>query len=354
MSATMNSEEPVLSAKYVIDTLKYLQGLGLDLSDEIKAAGLNESFLRDELNHSDLINLSQFILLFQNEKIKKIPSLGLGFGSHLNILYHGFLGLAVSTQPSLSASLKLSAELINNQLSILKTSFVEYDEAFGIRLEKAVPLGDSFRLLCEMTFSSFVSVGRTFSPEDLALYGVTFSYNQPDYHEEYNKFFDTKIEFNAPYSELLVPKRRFHEPMFMADESTTKYALNKMNILQENDHKGFLPKKIKDIIEEDASFPSLSDMADTLAMSPRTLRRKLQQFQCSYQEIVNDVKKEMAMRYLRDNEKSLTEIATLLEFQDSAHFCKSFSKWTHQNPSDFRKHWLNSEFRNLGEVKILS
>lgn len=80
----------------------------------------------------------------------------------------------------------------------------------------------------------------------------------------------------------------------------------------------------------------LKSTARDLNMSDRTLQRKLLSENTSYQIILDDVRKELAIKYLREN-ISLVEISFLLGFETQSAFNKFFKKHFEKQPSVFRK-----------------
>lgn len=81
---------------------------------------------------------------------------------------------------------------------------------------------------------------------------------------------------------------------------------------------------------------SLKSTARDLNMSDRTLQRKLLSENTSYQTILDDVRKELATKYLKEN-ISLVEISFLLGFETQSAFNKFFKKHFEKQPSAFRK-----------------
>jgi AraC-like DNA-binding protein len=83
--------------------------------------------------------------------------------------------------------------------------------------------------------------------------------------------------------------------------------------------------------------PGADKVAEALHMSPRNLQRKLADEGCSYKELLNVTRRDLALSYLRDPSYSLTEITYLLGFADSRSFNRAFQRWTGQAPSAYRK-----------------
>jgi AraC-like DNA-binding protein len=86
-------------------------------------------------------------------------------------------------------------------------------------------------------------------------------------------------------------------------------------------------------------LPLGSLTADTVAarfsMSNRTLRRRLQEDATSYQELLDEVRAELARHYLTRERRGIDEVAFLLGFSDPSAFSKAFRRWTGQTPADF-------------------
>jgi AraC-like DNA-binding protein len=78
-------------------------------------------------------------------------------------------------------------------------------------------------------------------------------------------------------------------------------------------------------------------VAAQFSMSNRTLRRRLQQEATSYQEILDDVRAELASYYLTNEKRRIDEIAFLLGFSDPSAFTKAFRRWTGETPADFAR-----------------
>lgn len=77
-------------------------------------------------------------------------------------------------------------------------------------------------------------------------------------------------------------------------------------------------------------------LAELLAVTPRTLQRRLADEGTSCRELLADVRLTKAKEYLLANELSLDDIAFLLGFKDTAVFYRAFKQWTRMTPGEFR------------------
>jgi len=78
-------------------------------------------------------------------------------------------------------------------------------------------------------------------------------------------------------------------------------------------------------------------LAQQLHMSSRTLRLQLSQCGTSFRKILEDVRQTLAVRYLGHSDRTIDEIAYLLDYTDRANFTRAFKRWMGCSPSDYRK-----------------
>lgn len=83
-------------------------------------------------------------------------------------------------------------------------------------------------------------------------------------------------------------------------------------------------------------WPTLQAFALELHLSPSTFRRRLEREGCSYQEIKDEVRREMAFERLRESNTSIGVIAEKLGFQEPSTFHRAFKKWTGESPGKYR------------------
>ena len=82
---------------------------------------------------------------------------------------------------------------------------------------------------------------------------------------------------------------------------------------------------------------SLGDIANRLALSERTLRRRLRVLGTSYNKILQDVRSLTAKEWLRDSNLTMESIAWRLGYTETANFRHAFKRWTGQSPQAFRR-----------------
>jgi AraC-like DNA-binding protein len=108
--------------------------------------------------------------------------------------------------------------------------------------------------------------------------------------------------------------------------------------LSDLDIEASMKERVRSALREmlPAGQSSIEEAADRLAMSKRSLQRRLSEESSSYHEVLNITRQELAHYYLSRSSASLVEIAYLLGFQDGNSFIRAFRGWTGQTPGEYR------------------
>lgn len=82
---------------------------------------------------------------------------------------------------------------------------------------------------------------------------------------------------------------------------------------------------------------SVDVVARQLATTTRTLQRRLGDEGVHFAEVVDDARRELASRYLRDSRLTLTDTAFLLGYSDLTAFHRAFRRWYQQTPAEYQR-----------------
>jgi AraC-like DNA-binding protein len=83
--------------------------------------------------------------------------------------------------------------------------------------------------------------------------------------------------------------------------------------------------------------PAIDRVARSLAMSSRTLQRRLRAESMTFAEILDDVRRDLALRYLGDPRREITDAAFLLGYAELSPFYRAFRRWTGMAPGEWRR-----------------
>lgn len=187
---------------------------------------------------------------------------------------------------------------------------------------------------------SFYRTLLALSCKSIPVKAVHFMHGPPSQIEEYEAAFGVIPQFNQHSNTLRVRKEILDYPVLGADtrllgifEAIAEDVRTKLT--QGSWLTGELNKWILESMP--THFPTLQDAADYMRMSVRTLQAKLKKENTSYNRLSNEVRKELACRYLDKPEYTIAEIAYLLHFSEPSAFQSTFRKWMRIAPGEYRQ-----------------
>lgn len=83
--------------------------------------------------------------------------------------------------------------------------------------------------------------------------------------------------------------------------------------------------------------PSQESIASSLHVSLRSLQRKLRDEEVTFKMLLENTRRELAMQYVRESHRTISEITYLLGFSEPGNFTRAFKRWTGMPPGEFRK-----------------
>jgi AraC-like DNA-binding protein len=90
------------------------------------------------------------------------------------------------------------------------------------------------------------------------------------------------------------------------------------------------------LLRDIANPPSFAAVAGALGANERSLRRQLRQQGLSFRGLLDELRTQIALKYLRTTKLANEDIALALGFSDAANFRRAFHRWTNKAPSDIR------------------
>jgi AraC-like DNA-binding protein len=192
----------------------------------------------------------------------------------------------------------------------------------------------------EMTFAALASLSRNVTNSDVSPALITFQHDRPGNTTEHRRIFKCQVQFSAPANQYFVDSSVLNLPIIKADPGLCavldRHAESLIAKYPRNDS---LVEQVRSMIKDELSGgnASLERIADQLSMSGRTLQRKLREHGTSHQELLDQMRRELAMRYLQERELAICEVAYLLGFSESSALHRAFKRWTGKTPNEFRR-----------------
>ncbi len=185
-------------------------------------------------------------------------------------------------------------------------------------------------------FSSWL-IGRS-----IVLQQVSFPYSVPAHSSELRFLFPCEQRFNQPRLAL-----RFSCDYL--DESAVRTPRDLAHFLRDSpaglmtisdDALSYRARIRRDLLHPPQTvlqLPSFETLAQGYGLSSQTLRRRLKAEGCSYPQIKDEIRLDLAIEKLRIRQLSVAEIAMQLGFSESRAFTRAFRQWSGYSPSAYRQ-----------------
>lgn len=86
----------------------------------------------------------------------------------------------------------------------------------------------------------------------------------------------------------------------------------------------------------DGGTPDVQRAASSIGVSTRTLQRKLEEEGTSFKAVLDEARRTLALSYLRDGSRTVSEVAFLVGFSEVSAFSRAFRRWTGRSAVSYR------------------
>jgi AraC-like DNA-binding protein len=325
-----------LLVQYLRQIADLLGGMGVDVDRWLARSRLS----REQLNNPSLAlayptfqGLAHDALTMSRE-----PALGLLIGERLLANSHGMLGYAALSSGTIRQALELVERYAPLRTSLISISHAVHGGDVRIAFAETRPLGDVQRLVLEAVMLSIKNVLDSISMGVCQVNLVAFPFAAPDYAPLARDLFRCDVKYGQSWAGAALPQTVMDLPLKMADPQAFHEAAlicqRELDKLTANESLAARVRRL--LLEKQNGFPSLQVTARMLHMTPRTLHRRLVDEGTSFHELLEDVRRTIAVEHVKSGRFSIEEIAYMLGYSDLANFRRAFRRWESVSPSAYR------------------
>ena len=164
-----------------------------------------------------------------------------------------------------------------------------------------------------------------------------FAWPRPPHAAEYRRMFGPTLRFDAPLTAL-----EFDAALLRARHAATAATLHEF--LRDAPQSVFLKRvggshwaqRLRGRLRRDGDWPTVNAVAAQWGVSVATLRRKLAAEGTGWQQVVDELRRDLAVRLLADGRRSIEQVAVSLGYVDARSLHRAFRKWTGSAPGVYR------------------
>lgn len=150
-----------------------------------------------------------------------------------------------------------------------------------------------------------------------------------------------RLRFQMPRAGIALPvsKQRLDQPLPTANPEAFNQAIaqcERESALNDIGDDVLAPVRAA-LTPGDDGYPTPEVLAETLNLSPRTLRRRLHEHGHSYKQLLEEARRRDSHQLLARPELEVRQVAAMLGYTDPANFTRAFKSWTGMAPSGWRQ-----------------
>ncbi len=315
---------------------KQMEGYGIDPAPVFREVGIDPEMLYDS---GARISVQQFQELEARAiELSDDPHFGITNAEFARPAHLGALGFAWLASSSLREAFQRMSRYSRVIQDRLQIGLEEDEKHYTVTIDANRPflnplIREDGQLAATLKFCRVIA-GDALTPARVCL-----RHDEPEDTSKYYSYFRCPVEFGSEKTQLV----------FNLDDVDKRLTGSNDELASLNEHivvKYLAHSEKQDIVNQvkAAIIDGLSDgtvteksVAESLFTTPRNLHRKLQKEDTSFKVLLTEIRRELAMQYIQDRSKTLTEISFLLGFSEVSSFSRAFKNWTGKPPSDARQ-----------------
>lgn len=168
---------------------------------------------------------------------------------------------------------------------------------------------------------------------------AAFSYPEPAYSAEYRLMYSRHLAFGEPATALVFDAAWLDQPVHQ-DERSLKAFLRDAphNVVVKYSDRGSIMARVRRQLraQPPEQWPTFDRLAHDVHMSSSSLRRRLMEEGGTYQQLKDELRRDLAIEALSHSSRPLAEIAAELGFAEPGAFHRAFRRWTGLRPGAYR------------------
>jgi AraC-like DNA-binding protein len=333
-----SSPAPIsISVTVLRQMLLYLDSLNVDIDEFLLSLGIDPVIAKSPDAYIPL----ESYLLIQDEAARYTndPYFGLHMGEFAEAGSWSILGYMMMNCKTLGEAFEKSARYYR-----IIGNLIQGDASIKFNKIKVVfstpPHAPKMSRHCfESTISSSMRIMRTLTGVDLNPLEVTFIYPTPESTAEYERIFCCQVLFEQKENSFTIAASVIFTPILYHNPELLAYFENyAQEFLAEMDRQTQYARTVTKIIlsKLDDEDLTIKHVAKEMSVSVRTLQNRLKGEGVVFSDLLQDIRKRLAKKYLQEN-YTVEDITYLLGFSEPSVFRKAFKKWSGITPRQYRE-----------------
>jgi AraC-like DNA-binding protein len=312
--------------------------LGFDTSQILAAARLDAAALQDP---DARIPIEQADALWRKAyELSNDPNLALHAIEVLPFGAYRVIDFLAASAPTVGAAFAKVSDYFPLINGLVRLPYVVGDHHVTFAVEAPSRPAAITRPYAEYTLAAVFLRTRIATNQRFALMRVEFSQPPPPDISEHERIFECPIRFGAETCQLVIARPVWDTPR--AGSDPTLFSILETHarmLLDQLPSPSDLVGRVREAIQAElgGGNPQLESIAKRLAMSPRTLQRRLKDEGVLFNDLLDALRFRAAKSYLAQRDIAGSEVAFLLGFAEQSSFNHAFKRWAGLTPTEYRR-----------------
>ena len=191
----------------------------------------------------------------------------------------------------------------------------------------------------ELTLGMALNLMRHALGPEWAPRAVSFEHARPEGWQEHGRVFDAPVLFQRGCNSMLIPKRDLYGQQMPERDANLLFLVQ--DVIRRLGEQSGAPNLVEDAgtqirLALADGEPSLELIAEQLELTSAGLQRRLREAGLSFSQLVENTRRELALHYLRQPQRPISELAPLLGYSETSAFSRAFRRWCGVSPRQWR------------------
>jgi len=329
-------ENGSLSAQYFMSIMQIIEAMGCSRDRVLGKAGIDEAVLYQPSGRIECDAVLKSLEIAGNELGE--PNIGLQVGYRFRVHTFTETGSILALCSTLAEAAEMNAHYQPLSDTIGTSHFQRRPEGCFLVWDNKFENDEKYRHITELVVAGYSTTTNWLSwGFDKGVKKIRFKHGAPKDLAGYELVFGKDVEFLAQENSLEFNADAVDKILPTSNPQKLNIIRSRLDvILKSYERKSDIRTRVKECIHQGIADDNLSfaEIAKSLGMSDRSLRRTLAQEGVKYRDLLDRVRQDLCMGYMRDGH-SFTQIAQTLGYNDQSAFTRAFKKWYGTTPSSY-------------------
>jgi AraC-like DNA-binding protein len=312
-----------------------LRSLGADPAEMLAEAGFDLTLFDDPENRISFAARGRLI----DHCVARTgcQHLGLLIGQQGGLNSLGLMGLLVKYSPDVGVALSNLVRYLHLHVRGAATTLATHGNLTELAYEIHQPHVEATDQVGDGALALMFNIMRELCGHEWKPAEVRFAHRKPEDFAPYRRFFRAPLNFDSGQYALVFSTHWMRYQLPDTDPGLSRLLQREIDALEIR-HGDDFPEQVRSVLRTAlvSGHAKADQIAALFSMHSRTLNRRLNAFGTGFQDVIDEIRFEIARQMLEDSAMEISRIASMLDYADASAFTRAFRRWSETTPARWR------------------